>query len=127
MDADDDMLFGAAAVATTTQGNQTIAAPETPHTDESTIDNGSHINTAQPDLPVTFPPAESVDDARHRVLSWIEQIFESMIDVINNGNGYLTIELKSRSSNASTVSTRTRTIRYTGKTAREAWRCSKCF
>lgn len=85
------------------------------------------FTTAENPLLQELPISNDVTTATHliqkeRVISSIESVFESMLDVLLNKEGSLTVFLKSRPCNASSTDTSGRVMRFPGKTAEDAWR-----
>ncbi|OMP85627.1 Meiotic recombination protein SPO11 [Diplodia seriata] len=77
------------------------------------------------DLPMHELPVSNASSAicdKERVISDIESIFESMLDVLHTGGDSLTLFLKSRTQVQPVGLARGRLIRFPGRTADEAWR-----
>ncbi|KAF9641473.1 Spo11/DNA topoisomerase VI subunit A [Lasiodiplodia theobromae] len=66
--------------------------------------------------------ADSSSRDKERVISDIESVFDSMLDVLLTSGDSLVLFLKSRSLAQTTGVARSRLIRFPGKTAEEAWR-----
>lgn len=71
--------------------------------------------------------ADSSSRDKERVISDIESVFDSMLDVLLTSGDSLVLFLKSRSLAQTTGVARSRLIRFPGKTAEEAWRFSMCL
>lgn len=70
-------------------------------------------------------PAQT--DPKERVISHIESVFESMLDVLLKAEGSPTLFLKSRRRVAVLADTPARAIRFPGNTSGEAWKFSMCL